>query len=82
MLIPAALPSGPSEITVTYNDDGSLTLDWPVPADTGGGDQTYIDSSTLFYSFEVNEGFYAEVDDADNFDPLTSIEGEDPFYLR
>ena len=37
-LIPAALPSAPSTISVTYNDDGSLTLDWTVPADTGGGD--------------------------------------------
>ena len=37
-LIPAALPSAPAEITVTYNDDGSLTLDWPIPLDTGGGD--------------------------------------------
>lgn len=41
-----------------------------------------VDSATLFYSFEVNEGFYAEVDDAANFDPLTSLEGEDEFYLR
>lgn len=76
-LIPSALPSGPAGIYVTYNDDGSLTLDWDVPADTGGGDQAYVDPSTLYYSFEVNEGFYAEVDDAENFDPLTSVGAED-----
>lgn len=80
-LIPAALPSADETITVAYNDDGSLTLDWTVPLDTGGGDQVLIDPATLYYSFEVNEGFYADPDAAASFDPLTSKEGEDPYFL-
>ena len=52
-----------------------------MPADTGGGDQVLVDPSTLYYSFEVNEGFYADAGAAANFDPLTSLEGGDPYYL-
>lgn len=37
-LIPAALPDAPAEITITYGILGTLTLDWPIPVSTGGGD--------------------------------------------
>jgi hypothetical protein len=57
-LIPAALPIAPAEITITYGILGTLTLDWPIPVSTGGGDQTSIPSNTIVYMLEVDEGFY------------------------
>jgi hypothetical protein len=75
VLIPAALPSASPEIRVSYGLDGSLTLDWDVPLDTGGGDQTSIPAEDLYYMLEVDEGFYEAANSEDNFHPLTSIEG-------
>jgi len=43
-LVPAALPQPPAEIRVTYGIEGTLTLDWDVPTDTGGGDATSVPS--------------------------------------
>lgn len=81
-LIPAALPDAPAVITITYGILGTLTLDWPIPVSTGGGDQTSIASATIVYMLEVDEGFY-EYDTAyDNFVALTSYdpEGIDLYY--
>ena len=74
-LIPAALPSGSTAIRVSYGLDGSLTLDWDVPLDTGGDDQSSIPAADLYYMLEVDEGFYEAPNSVDNFTPLTSIEG-------
>jgi hypothetical protein len=57
-LVPAALPSAPAAIRVTYGQDGSLALDWDASADTGGGDAIAIAPASIHYMFEVDEGFY------------------------
>lgn len=57
VLTPSALPSGPANIYVTYNIEGTLRLDWDVPLDTGGSDAIAVDPLTLVYMLEVDEGF-------------------------
>ncbi len=57
VLTPSALPSGPVNIYVVYNIEGTLTLSWDVPLDTGGGDAIAVNPLTLFYMLEVDEGF-------------------------
>ena len=71
-LTPAALPSAPASIAVVYEADGSLTLSWPLPTDTGGGDQTSIAPSSLVYMLEVDEGFHDAAGAPDGFTALTS----------
>lgn len=56
-LVPAALPTPPAVIRVTYARTGYLTLDWDVPVDTGGGDSIAIPPSEIVYRLEVDEGF-------------------------
>ena len=75
-LDPAALPSGPEAVRVTYGADGTLTLDWDVPADTGGGDQVAIDPASLVYMLEVDEGFQDGSTGSERFVPLTSADPE------
>jgi len=57
VLTPSALPSGPVNIYVVFNIEGTLTLSWDVPMDTGGGDAIAVDPLTLLYMLEVDEGF-------------------------
>jgi hypothetical protein len=74
-LVPAALPTPPAVIRVTYHREGYLTLDWDVPVDTGGGDSVAVDPSTIVYRLEVDEGFH-ESSSLDNFVPLTGYDPE------
>lgn len=80
-LIPAALPKyadiGPAAIRVTeYGLDGSLALEWDVPADTGGSDAgaavLAISPTSLHYMLEVDEGFYEGVIGSPTYTALTS----------
>ena len=73
---PAALPSPPAEVRVSHGADGSLTLDWDVPLDTGGGDQVAISASSLVYMLEVDEGFQDAAPAVDSFVALTSADPE------
>ena len=76
-LVPAALPSAPAEIrTTTYGLDGSLALEWDIPSDTGGGDQSAVPAADIVYMLEVDEGFHEAASDQDNFTPLTSFDPE------
>jgi hypothetical protein len=75
LLVPAALPSAPAAIRVTYARDGYLTLDWDVPTDTGGGDATTVPAASMVYMLEVDEGFHDSAS-PQNFVPLTSYDPE------
>jgi hypothetical protein len=76
VLYPAALPSGPAAIRVSYGSDGTLGLDWDVPLDTGGGDQVAVLPASLAYMLEVDEGFSDGLPDAEHFVALTSADPE------
>jgi hypothetical protein len=85
-LVPAALPkyppiippdTGPAAIRVTEHGlDGSLALEWDVPADTGGSDAgaavLAIPPASLYYMLEVDEGFYEGVIGSPTYTALTS----------
>ena len=73
-LVPAALPNPSAQIRVTYIVNGDITLDWDVPTDTGGGDQSLIDPSEVSYTLEVNEGFLTTEDGQDEFVALTNLD--------
>ncbi len=73
-LVPAALPSPPAAIRAQYPLDGSLALDWSVPADTGGGDATSVPAASIYYMLEVDEGFFEASAGQSNFSPLTSFD--------
>ena len=75
-LYPAALPSGPEAIRVSFGSDGTLALDWDVPLDTGGGDQVAVPPASLAYMLEVDEGFSDGAPGAELFVPLTSVDPE------
>lgn len=74
-LVPAALPSPPAVIRVTFARSGYLTLDWDVPTDTGGGDSTTVPAASIVYMLEVDEGFH-DSSNLENFVPLTSYDPE------
>lgn len=73
MLYATALPSGPASMTCVHELDGSLTLTWTVPADTGGGDSTTV--TPIDYGLEVDEGF---VDAATGKTSFTLLTNTDP----
>ena len=53
-LTPATLPVAPASITLDSFDSSSLSISWPIPTDTGIGDQTVVISD---YMLQVDEGF-------------------------
>jgi hypothetical protein len=81
-LTPASLPNGPADISVAYGADGTLTLTWDVPTDTGGGEgytgsESSIAASTLKYMLEVDEGFHNGTS-LDGYVALTSTGSSNP----